>query len=407
MTELPREPIAEDLETLSRMGPRFMGSTAEKATVRHLVERLSGIAGLEVATQEFAYLGWSLERLPDLRVTAPEPLVLDAIAYIYCAPGTVSGRLELLGEHWVIGDYKWDKFAITHDGEMVGYISARRDGVAIPQPLAEGSRLVPHFGVGTEEARRLHAWLEAGQEVFVEGTIDCAIDPSAMAENVVATLASPASEERIVVCCHLDSMYTCPGANDNASGMAATIALAEHFASAGYPRSLDFVFFNGEEWDLAGSKAYVARAHARGELDAVKLVVNLDGIAYSAEQLQIWAGPEGLEDELRSTVQSFDLAGGPAVTLISPPPMGADHVPFFNFGIPSCMFTGYEMVRYHTQADVFEPEIVDNVRRAAEIARAVLERFADRSLDFPTRDKQSPRPGWRSIQRAAYAGVGA
>lgn len=407
MTELRREPIAEDLETLSVMGPRFMGSVAEKATVRHLVDRLSGIPGLEVSTQAFAYLGWSLKRLPDLRVTAPEPLVLDAIAYIYCAPGNVAGRLELLGEHWVIGDYKWDKFAITRDGEIVGYVSARRDGVAIPQPLAEGSRLVPHFGIGTHEASRLHAWLEAGQEVLVEGTIDCTIDPSATAENVVATLPSRSSEERIVVCCHLDSMYTCPGANDNASGMAGTIALAEHFASAGYPRALDFVFFNGEEWDLAGSKAYVARAYQRGALDAVKLVINLDGIAYSGEQLQIWAGPEGLEDELRATVRASGLSDGPAVTLISPPPMGADHVPFFNFGVPACMFTGYEMVRYHTGADVFEAEIVDNVRRAAEIARAVLERVGERPLDFPTRDGQAPRPGWRTIQRAAYSGAAA
>jgi hypothetical protein len=401
---LARAALAEDLEVLSRMGPRFMGSDAERATVRHLVDRLSGIPGLEVSTQSFAYLGWRLARLPELRVVAPEAIRIDAIAFIYCAPtpaGGISGRLELLGEHWVIGDYKWDKLAIIRDGEIVGYVSARRDGVAIPQPLAESSRMVPHFGIGTDDAQRLHAWLDAGEEILVEGTIECEQDPGASAENVVATL--PAGEERIVVCCHLDSMYTCPGANDNASGMAATIALAEHFARAGCPRTLDFVFFNGEEWDLAGSKAYAARAWERGELDRVRLLVNLDGIAYSAEQLQIWAGPEGLEDALRETVQSFDLSGGPAVKLISPPPMGADHVAFFNLGVPACMFTGYEMVRYHTRADVFEDEIVDNVLRVAEIAGEAVHRLAATPLDFPTRDSLAPRPGWRTIQRSAFA----
>ena len=405
---LSRSVLAEDLETLSRMGPRFMGSDAEKATVAHLVARLSRIAGLEVVTHEFSYLGWSLARMPELRVLEPEPASLDPIAYIYCAPTSaagVSGRLERLGEHWVIGDYKWDKYAIVNSGEIVAYVSGRRDGVAIPQPLAEGSRLAPHFGIGREQSERLCAWLNDGRTVICEGVIDCELNPAATAQNVVARLRSDHSSDRIVVCCHLDSMYTCPGANDNASGMAATLALAEYFVRHPPPCAVDFIFFNGEEWDLAGSKAYVADAWERGDLDAVRLVVNLDGVAYSKDLLQIWAGPEQLEDVLRDTVGSVYSSDGPKVTLISPPPMGADHVPFFNLGVPSCMLTGYEMVRYHTGLDVFEPELVDPVLRAADFARVAIERLARSSAQFATRDLMSPRPGWRSIQRAAYTGT--
>ena len=325
---LPR--LTEDLETLSRMGPRFMGSAANRGSVEYLVERFSEHAAIQVEKQDFSYLGWTPAAMPTLRIVAPEPAEVDCIAYIYCGPappGGISGELHELGEHWVIGDYKWDKFAIIDGEKIVGYISGRRDGVAIQQPLAETSRVVPHFGVGTETADRFRGWLAAGERIVVQGTIDTKVDADARADNVAARLAGTGDGARFLVCSHLDSMQVCPGANDNASGMAATLALADYFAASPLGHGVDFVIFNGEEWDLAGSKAYVARARQRGGLDGLDLVVNLDGIAYSDEHLQVWAGPEGLEDDLREVLRGGAWKDGPPLTLVSPPPMGADHVP--------------------------------------------------------------------------------
>src|SRR5581483_9667195 len=50
-----------------------------------------------------------------------------------------------------------------------------------------------------------------------------------------------------------------PGADDNASGVAAVIALARAFALSGSRRTLVFVAFSGEEMGLLGSAAYVKR----------------------------------------------------------------------------------------------------------------------------------------------------
>lgn len=92
--------------------------------------------------------------------------------------------------------------------------------------------------------------------------------------------------EIIVVGAHLDSFpWTgpAPGADDNASGVSATLYLARAFAGKKFDRTIRFAFFGDEEnapWDCSriGSAGYAAGARAAGE--NIVAMIEADSLAY-------------------------------------------------------------------------------------------------------------------------------
>jgi Zn-dependent M28 family amino/carboxypeptidase len=86
--------------------------------------------------------------------------------------------------------------------------------------------------------------------------------------NLEAELAG--SNEIVVVGGHYDSVFGSPGANDNATGAAAVLALAREFAGQRPGRTLRFVEFVNEEppyfqTEQMGSLVYARACKARGE----------------------------------------------------------------------------------------------------------------------------------------------
>jgi Zn-dependent M28 family amino/carboxypeptidase len=99
--------------------------------------------------------------------------------------------------------------------------------------------------------------------------------------NVIATLQpKPDTENEIIVSAHVDS-YNGPGADDNASGVAVLLDLAEYFNRKKKELTcrLKFVALGSEEIGLLGSKAYVAK-HSE-ELENCELVFNIDTVGGS------------------------------------------------------------------------------------------------------------------------------
>jgi hypothetical protein len=94
-------------------------------------------------------------------------------------------------------------------------------------------------------------------------------------------------DEIVVIGAHYDSAGITPGANDNASGVAAVLALARAFAGAKPERTLRFVAFVNEEppffWSGAmGSLVYARRCRARHEQIVAMLCLETMGY-YSDE----------------------------------------------------------------------------------------------------------------------------
>jgi Peptidase family M28 len=110
------------------------------------------------------------------------------------------------------------------------------------------------------------------QQTFVQPVSNRIPVPTAIT-NVIATLRGTASPERFyVVTGHLDSRVTdvldftsdAPGADDDASGVAAVLELARLFATRQFPGTLVFATVAGEEQGLYGSSFMAQQMAAAG-----------------------------------------------------------------------------------------------------------------------------------------------
>jgi len=95
-----------------------------------------------------------------------------------------------------------------------------------------------------------------------------------------------ARPEVVLIGAHYDSVFGSPGANDNGTGMAATLALARRFAGRRPQHTLRFVAFVNEEppyflSDEMGSFIYASRCKARG--DRISTMISLETIGYFSD----------------------------------------------------------------------------------------------------------------------------
>ncbi|MBO0694676.1 MAG: M28 family peptidase [Verrucomicrobia bacterium] len=92
--------------------------------------------------------------------------------------------------------------------------------------------------------------------------------------------------EILLIGAHYDSVFGSPGANDNGSGVAATLALARRFAGKKTEHTLRFVAFVNEEPPFflsgeMGSLVYAKRCKARG--DKISAMISLETIGYFSD----------------------------------------------------------------------------------------------------------------------------
>jgi Peptidase family M28 len=95
-----------------------------------------------------------------------------------------------------------------------------------------------------------------------------------------------AQPDIILVGAHYDSVFGSPGANDNGTGVAATLALARRFGSAKPKHALRFAAFVNEEppYFLSGemgSLVYARRCKQRG--DKISAMISLETIGYFSD----------------------------------------------------------------------------------------------------------------------------
>jgi Zn-dependent M28 family amino/carboxypeptidase len=94
-------------------------------------------------------------------------------------------------------------------------------------------------------------------------------------ENVIADLPGHTSDNVVMAGAHLDSVPAGPGINDNGSGSAALIEVAENLADAELPNTVRFAWWGAEELGLLGSNHYVGQLAADQRTD-IALYLNFD-----------------------------------------------------------------------------------------------------------------------------------
>ncbi|MBK8172988.1 MAG: M20/M25/M40 family metallo-hydrolase [Sandaracinaceae bacterium] len=188
-------------------------------------------------------------------------------------------------------------------------------------------------------------------------------------------------EEIVVVGAHYDSEPTTPGADDNATGVAAMLALAAHFKDARPERTLRFVAFVNEEppyfWnDSMGSLVYARACKAANENIVAMLSLESLGYYKTAHGTQQYPWPMSLfypdtadfvafvgnlssRSLTRAALRTFrDHARFPSEGASPPsfiPGVGwSDHWSFWQVGYPALMVTDTAPFRnshYHDESD--------------------------------------------------------
>ena len=163
--------------------------------------------------------------------------------------------------------------------------------------------------------------------------------------NLLARLPGQAASPRHwLVVAHLDSVNhqggpsaPAPGADDNASGSAALMLMAEVLAGQRFDDDLSFVLFGGEEQGLHGSRQFVAGLSA-AERGRIAGVLNMDMIgSINATPAAVLLEGAPLSQDM---IDGLSAAGGRFTDLelqVSLNPFASDHVPFIDAGIPAVL----------------------------------------------------------------------
>ncbi|MEZ5976568.1 MAG: M20/M25/M40 family metallo-hydrolase, partial [Planctomycetota bacterium] len=143
-----------------------------------------------------------------------------------------------------------------------------------------------------------------------------------------------------------------PGADDNASGVAVMLELAQNLKASGPgARSLVVVAFSGEEAGLLGSRHYVAQPVL--PLSGLRGVINLDTVGrLGAGKIAVHAS--GSADEWQHIFRGAGFVTGVPNQLVPQMSEGSDQVPFLEAGIPAVqLFTGAH-TDYHRPGDTID-----------------------------------------------------
>ena len=149
-----------------------------------------------------------------------------------------------------------------------------------------------------------------------------------------------------------DTLAVHNGADDNASGVAALLEIAEKLAAnrSHLRRSILFISFGAEEMGLLGSKYFIRNPLI--DLEQVKMMFNLDMVGHqNPETNALTLGGTGTAAGLDSIVQQHNSQYGFELKL-SPEGYGpSDHASFYVENIPVLFFFTGVHDYYHTPED--------------------------------------------------------
>jgi hypothetical protein len=167
------------------------------------------------------------------------------------------------------------------------------------------------------------------------------------------------------------------GADDNGSGTAALMELAEWFARGDNRprRSLLFIAFSGEERGLLGSRHYVE--HPTVALDDVVLMLNMDMVGRCrASRLHVGGvgTAEGLQELVAAAnrLHRFQIDWDPQGVAPS------DNTSFFRKGLPVLFFFTGLHPDYHAPGDDVEKINFADMTRVCHLCRDVAREVAER-----------------------------
>lgn len=433
---------------------RFAGAELERAKDYEVM----GMSGSGIAEAPVTFVGYGIERGKDGYSSFDDSCDLRGrVAMVF--------RYEPLDDK---GGSRWRDNGFSESASMAAKVAAlvERGAAAVvlvaPPGVRDGkaglekvtsSRWarpveVPMVQVSAEVAERiLRAGSGTGDSLLDwrrkadEGSVKCVALGEGSALRVEAALSSDGTatqnvggvlrgkgalaEEWVVVGAHFDHVgygffgsspeYTGqlhPGADDNASGTAAMLCVAEDLArrygaddAPGALRSVLFLGFTAEESGLRGSKWFVEHPTIPG--DRTSLMVNMDMVGrLRSDDLSVGGmeSAKGMIDVMRPVFERSGLT-------VRADPSGrgpSDHASFYGAGIPVVFVYTGNHDEYHTPRDkgfTVNPEGASKiVSMVSDMVMTVASR--PERLEFKSAGGRTADRGYASVRLGVMPGMG-
>ncbi|MER6217564.1 M28 family metallopeptidase [Streptomyces sp. NPDC001272] len=369
-------------------GTRVAGSKGHEQSAKY-VEGVLKAAGYEVTRNEFdfVYVETIAETLkvngasgrdiplklmtytasgPEGGVTAPVAVVpVDADGSTGCdaadfASGAFTGKIALVRRGGCTFAVKQANAAAAG---AVGAVIYNNTAGALNGTLGDpNAGKIPTGGISQADGEKLAAEAAAGP---VEVTLDVRqFRENRKTYNVIAETKGGDPDNTVFLGAHLDSVAAGPGINDNGSGSAGILQVAQRLASEQkkVKNKVKFAWWSAEEYGLLGSEAYVASLTPE-QKKQIKLYLNFDMIAspnaayfvYDGDDSdKVGSGP-GPEGSAQLEKQITDFLDAQKIPHEGSDFTGrSDYGPFIEAGIPSGgTDTGAEGIKTPEQAAKF------------------------------------------------------
>ena len=241
-------------------------------------------------------------------------------------------------------------------GVINGTLGSASQGAALGTSLAVGRELangVTSGATGTTATIRIDR-----------------VEEMRMTRNIIAETPGGDPGRVVVVGAHLDSVPRGAGINDNGSGSAGILEIAEQLGArdqSDLKQKVRFMWFSAEEFGLLGSAAYVAGL-PQSERDRIELMLNFDMIGspnfvrfvYDGDNSAFPVGPGAAKGPAGSGEIErvfHDYFTGVGLTSGETPFSGrSDYGPFIAAGVDipaGGLFTGAEGIKTAGQAAVY------------------------------------------------------
>lgn len=190
-------------------------------------------------------------------------------------------------------------------------------------------------------------------------------------KNIVGMIPGKKKKKYIVFSAHYDHLGRMgknsyfPGANDNASGVAMLLSLAQYYSQNKPEYTLYFCFFSGEEAGLEGSKYFVQ--HPSFKLKRVKFVLNIDIMGGAEDGITIVNGKKHV-NAFEQLVQINEKAKYLPAIKARGESANSDHYFFSQNDVPAFFIYSMGNVKnYHDVYDISENTTLGNFKQVQEL----------------------------------------
>ncbi|CVK93049.1 related to aminopeptidase Y precursor, vacuolar [Fusarium mangiferae] len=407
---------------LDNSNNRAFGLPGYKASLDFVLARLGGGNHFDITVQPFNHL---FSQTRKIVLIGPDGEHVDAVSLQYNhatpLPGGVAAPLALVPIDDVRGsgcfEDQWKgidvqgKIALIKRGkcQFANKLKLAKDNGALAavvfndnpnQTAGSGSLGAENFGklapvavVTNDDGNSWAERLRGGENLEVNLTIDV-LTENRETWQIIADTKAGDSNSVVMLGAHLDSIQEGPGVNDNGSGVAALLSIAESVKRyKNFKNKLRFAFWGAEESGMIGSTYYVSNL-SKDESSKIRFYYNYDMIASPQPYYIVYADSDAHKSGAIYLYEFLTGKGYPAEYMR----FGAssDYVGFLELGIPSSgIFTGAGAPQdacYHTLCDD-----IKNVNQEAFLINAKAAGYAAASLalsvdEVPMHENSSVNP---------------